>query len=159
METAESLEKLDFFAALEPADRELLAAISSRRSYKAGTTIFAEGDGPGSVRVLETGLVSLRQKHRGASGDVQMNSISEPGAVFGIAALVGKEHLYPHSAVCIEDTDVVEIEGERLLAALHEHPQAGVRILLRFAQYMAERLSAAREQIRSRIRPGLISHG
>ncbi len=159
MESSESLETLNFFAGLEPADRELLAAISSRRSYPAGTTIFAEGDGPGSVRVLESGLVSLRQKHRGGSGDVQMTSIGERGAVFGIAALVGKEHIYPHSAVCLEDTEVVEIEGEQLLAELNANPEAGVRILLRFAQYMAARLSAAREQIRSRVRPGLISHG
>lgn len=159
MESTESLEPLTFFNALEPADRELLAAISSRRSYAAGATIFAEGDAQGSLRVLESGLVSLRQNHKGAPGDVQMTSISEPGSVFGIAALVGEQHLYPHSAVCLEDTEVVEIDGDRLLAVLHENPEAGVRILLRFGQYMAAQLSAAREQIRSRVRTGLISHG
>ena len=40
-----------------------------------------------------------------------------------------------------------------------KNPEAGVRILRKLAAIMAERLIAAREQIRSRIRPGLISHG
>jgi len=35
----------------------------------------------------------------------------------------------------------------------------GFAILMRLASTLAERLAAAREQIRSRIRPGLISHG
>ena len=156
---AETLENLSFFHGLDPADREALLAISERRRYGAGETIFAEGDPPGSLRVLVSGLVSLRQKLKGSSGDAQMAAVSEPGAVFGIAALVGAEHLYPHSAVTVEPTEVIEIEGDRLLALFESDPAAGVRILLRFSQYMAAKLSAAREQIRSRVRPGLISHG
>ncbi len=159
MESSESLESLDFFSGLEAADRELLAAIASRHSYPAGTTIFTEGDEPGSLRVLERGLVSLRQRQRDAPGDMQMMSLSERGAVFGIAALVGEENIYPHSAICLEETEVVELDAEQLLSLLHDKPDAGVRILLRFAQYLSTRLSAAREQIRSRVRPGLISHG
>lgn len=159
MEKPESLEALNFFHGLEPADRGLLAAISTRHSYKTGDVIFAEGERPGGVRVLESGLVSLRQNRKGALDHVQLTSVSEPGAVFGIAALVGEENLHPQSAVCLEDTEVVEIDGDELLRALHENPEAGVRILLRFAQYMAARLSAAREQIRHRVHRGLISHG
>ncbi len=159
MESSQTLETLSFFRAFEASDRERLAAIATRRSYGEGTTIFAEGDEPGSVRVLESGLVSLRQRQRDGLGDVQMMSIRDSGSVFGIAALVGEDHVYPHSAICLEDTVLVEIDGEQLLELLHAEPEAGVRILLRFAKYLASRLTGAREQIRSRIRPGLISHG
>jgi CRP-like cAMP-binding protein len=159
MTTVDDFENLSFFDGLTAADRESLVAISERRSYAAGATIFAEGDGPGSLRVLVSGLVSLRQKLKGASGDAQMAAVSEPGSIFGIAALVGEEHLYPHSAVALEATEVIEIEADRLLELFDADPAAGVRILLRFSQYMAAKLSAAREQIRSRLRPGLISHG
>lgn len=159
MTTVDNLENLSFFDGLEPADREALLAISERRSYGAGETIFSEGDQLDSLRVLISGLVSLRQKLKGASGDAQMAAMSEPGSVFGIAALVGAEHLYPHSAVTVEATEVLEIDGNRLMALFESDPAAGVRILLRFSQYVAAKLSAAREQIRSRLRPGLISHG
>jgi CRP-like cAMP-binding protein len=159
MEKPESLEALNFFHGLEEEDRELLAAISTRRSYPAGNTIFAEGEAPAAVHVLESGLVSLRQSKKGALDHVQLTSVGEPGAVFGIAALVGQQNLHPHCAFCLEDTEVVEIEGERLLATLRDNPEAGVRILLRFAQYMAARLTSAREQIRHRVHRGLISHG
>jgi len=159
MENPESLEALNFFHSLEPADRDLLAAISTRHSYEAGSVIFSEGDRSSAVRVLESGLVSLRQSRKGALDHVQLSSVGEPGAVFGIAALVGEENLHPHSAVCLEQTEVVEIDGGRLLGALHDNPEAGVRILLRFAQYMAARLTAAREQVHHRVHRGLISHG
>ena len=159
MESSETLANLSFFDAFEPADCERLAAIATRRSYAEGTTIFEEGDEPGSVRVLERGLVSLRQRQKNGIGDVQMMSIRDSGSVFGIAALVGEAHIYPHSAVCLEETVLVEIDGKQLLELLHAEPEAGVRILLRFTKYLASRLTGAREQIRSRIRPGLISHG
>ena len=155
----EVLERLSFFRELEPADHQTLAEIATLRTYGPGDVIFAEGDGPGSLRVLVSGLVSLRQKMKDVGGDAQMAALSEPGSVFGIAALVGREHLYPHSAVCMEESEVVEIDGDRLLALFEEKPDLGVRLLLRFGQYLATRLSAAREQIRSRVRPGLISHG
>ena len=159
MATPENLENLSFFDGLEPADRDSLIAISDRRSYAAGDTIFAEGDGPGSLRVLVSGLVSLRQTLRGVGSDAQMAKVSEAGSVFGIAALVGEEHIYPHSAVCLEETEVIEVDGRQLRTLCVESPQVGVHILERLSAVMAERLYAAREQIRSRIRPGLISHG
>ncbi len=153
------LENLSFFDGLEPADREALLAISERRTYEAGDSIFSEGDGSDSLRILVSGLVSLRQKLKGASGDAQMAAVGEPGSVFGIAALVGEEHLYPHSAITVEATEVLEIAPARLHELFASDPEAGVRILLRFSQYVAAKLSAAREQIRSRLRTGLISHG
>jgi CRP/FNR family transcriptional regulator len=159
MENPESLEALNFFHGLEPEDRDLLAAISTRHDYEAGSVIYTEGNRSSAVRVLESGLVSLRRSRKGALDHVQLTAVSEPGAVFGIGALVGEVNLHPHSAVCLEDTSVVAIDRERLLTTLHDNPEAGVRILLRFAQYLAARLTAARDQIRHRAHRGLISHG
>ena len=82
------LEQLSFFDGLEPDDRAALLAMAERRNYAAGATIFGEGDSPGSIRILGSGLVSLRQRLKGSSSDAQMTALSEPGAIFGIAALV-----------------------------------------------------------------------
>lgn len=150
---------LTFFSGLEAADVAYLAEIATRRTYDAGETIFSEGDPPGSLRILVGGLVSMRQQLKSSDHDSQMTSLSEPGDVFGIAALVGADHIYPASAFCLEETEVIEIDAERLFALFDEKPDAGVRILLRFAQHLSARLGSAREQIRSRVRRGLISQG
>jgi len=148
-----------FFAGLTAEDRELLTPIAESRAYAAGETIFPEGGATDVLRVLDKGLVSFRMRQRHGGDEVAVGHAGDPGAVFGISALVGKGHVYPHSAICLEDAAVIEIDGNQLLALCKGQPRAGVRILVRLAAVMADRLSAAREQLRSRLRPGLISHG
>ena len=88
-----------------------------------------------------------------------MGTASEPGDVFGIAAVVRKSHASPYSAVCLEDTDVLQLDGKAFRALCEEQPAIGNRILSHLILTMARRLDAAREQLRSRVHPGLISHG
>lgn len=159
MVAPESLEHVPFFESLEPKERALLARLAQRRRYRAGEEIFAEGEQPDALRVLVRGMVSFRQRQRHGGEPVRMGSIGECGDLFGISAIVGRDNLYPHSAVCLEETDVIEVDGPELLDLCEQEPATGVHILQRLATVMAQRLTATREQIRSRIRPGLISHG
>ena len=155
----DSLERISFFRTLDDDERELVAPISRSRHFAAGDVIFAEGAAIGPLRVLVSGLVSFRQHQRSGGEDALMGTVSEEGDLFGISALMGGQESYAYSAVCLEDTEVIEIDGEKLMQLCQDHPAVGVRILRRLTQVVTERLYAAREQIRSRIRPGLISHG
>ena len=159
MVPAESLERIPFFQALGEEERDLLAPLSQARSYAAGETIFQEGTPIGPLRVLLSGHVSFRQHQRSGGEDALMSSVTEEGEIFGISALIGVRETYAYSAVCLKDTEVVEVDGQKLMQLCAERPETGVRILRRLTQVVAHRLYAAREQIRSRIRPGLISHG
>lgn len=159
MVAAESLERSPFFKALRPEAREMLEPLSQRHSYKAGETIFCEGKATGPLRVLVEGLVSFRQSQPEAETDALMGSIARSGDIFGISALMGSDQAYPYTAVCLEDTEVIEVGGDALMQLCKERPEIGVNILQRLNEVMAVRLAAAREQIRSRIQPGLISHG
>ena len=155
---ADSLKEIAFFSTLEERERELLGSISHRRRYGKGEEMFAEGAATGPLRVLVDGLVSFRQ-HQQEGGEALMSSASEVGAIFGISALMGKEHVCPYTAVCLEDTEVIEIDGAELMTLCEKQPDVGVQILRHLTEVLAARLAGAREQIRSRIRPGLISHG
>jgi CRP-like cAMP-binding protein len=159
MAAADSLERDPFFKALRPEARELLEPLSRRNSYRAGETIFCEGKKTGPLRVLVNGLVSFRQSQPESESDVLMGSVARSGDIFGISALMGHGQAYPYTAVCLEDTEVIEVAGDDLMRLCQERPEIGVHILQSLNAVMAERLAAAREQIRSRIRPGLISHG
>lgn len=159
MVAAESLERNPFFKALRPEARELLEPLSKRHTYRAGETIFCEGKATGPLRVLVEGLVSFRQGQAEGEADALMGSVARSGDIFGVSALMGRGQAYPYTAVCLEDTEVIEVGGDDLMRLCEERPEIGVDILQRLNEVMAERLAAAREQIRSRIRPGLISHG
>ena len=155
----ESLERVPFFRALGDAERELLEAISRRKSYKAGETIFREGDPPGPLRILLKGLVSFRQRQENSESDASFGSIAAEGELFGISALLGARERYFYTAICLEPTEVIELDGPKLIRLCEEKPIAGIRIMRRLTEVLAHRLTSAREQIRSRVRPGFISHG
>jgi CRP-like cAMP-binding protein len=159
MVAPESLEEIPFFRSLGEEDRARIASITETRSFKAGETIFAEGAPMDSLRVLEKGMISFRQHQKEGGEDSAMGHIETRGDVFGIAAVVGDDNIYPHSAVCLEDSQVLEIDGSKLQTLCEGNPALGAGVFRFLAVTMSRRLSAAREQLRSRIRPGRISHG
>jgi len=159
MVESEFLEQVEFFRNLEPKERTLLAPISHLRTYEAGETIFSEGSRVDALRILVEGMVSFRQKQRHDGPEIAICSVCDHGAVFGITSLVAREAPCPHTAVCIEATRVIEVDGAELLTLCEREPGVGVHLLLKLSAVMAERLAAAREQLRSRVSPGLISHG
>jgi len=156
---AETLDRIPFFRALSDDERKLLDPISQRKSYRAGETVFKEGDPPGPLRILVKGLVSFRQRQYNNEGEAAFGTVSSEGELFGISALLGGRERYFYTAVCLEPTEVIELDGPKLVQLCEEQPAAGIRIMRRLTQVLAQRLVATREQIRSRVRPGLISHG
>ena len=158
MSAPDPLRGIPFLRDLEEGERARVAALTVEKSYSAGDTIFSEGATDDALHVLARGLVSFRIRQEDG-GESTMDTASEPGDLFGIAAVVGEDHTSPYSAVCLEDSDVLELEGKAFRALCQEQPAVGNRILTHLVVTMARRLSAAREQLRSRVRPGLISHG
>jgi CRP-like cAMP-binding protein len=156
---AESLERIPFFRALGETERALLDPISRRKVYRAGEAIFKEGDPPGPLRILVKGLVSFRQRQYGNEGEATFGTVAAEGELFGISALLGTKERYFYTAVCLEPTEVIELDGPKLIRICEEQPIAGIRIMRRLTEVLAQRLVATREQIRSRVRPGFISHG
>ena len=82
-----------------------------------------------------------------------------PGELIGVSAMLGADGIHPTSGLCLEPTELIEIDAPALMAALESNPAVGFRILRRLTHIVAERLADARTQIRSQGRPGLITHG
>ncbi len=158
MISAEELAQAPFFKDLDEEERALLAGIGRRVDATAGERIFEEGSPSHTLYIVVDGLVSLRQKGR-VEGEETVMAAGRPGELIGISAMLGEEGTHPTSGVCLEPTELIEIDAQILMAALESKPEVGLRILKRLTHILAERLAAARNQIRSQIRPGLISHG
>ncbi len=159
MVESDALERIPLFKSLASEDRALLESIAQERSYAAGDVIFEEGGHPDFLRILLKGLVSFRQHQKSGGEDITLANVADAGDVFGIAAIVAEQDVYPHGAVCLEKSEVIEIDGADFMKLCDSQPRFGVHVLKHLTSVIAVRLSAAREQIRSRIRTGLISHG
>jgi CRP-like cAMP-binding protein len=155
----ESMQRIPLFGSLKPAEIRLLSPLLFRRTYAAGESIFREGSAAGLVAILLEGLVSFRRRVAGNGEEACLFTVNEPGSVFGWSAIVGQSRLLPHTAVCIEETEVIEMDGRRLLAVCRQNPELGVRVLERLSGVLADRLHGMREQIGRRVVEPRITHG
>lgn len=154
------LKTLPFFRTLDDEEIDLLAPHTSLLTAKAGERVFEEGSPSDTLLVLVSGMVANRQRPIHGGEDILMNVVSQPGEVIGASALASPDAaVHPFSTVCMEESEFVVMPVAELWEALEENPGVGLGLLRRFTHMLGKRLAAAREQIRSRIRPGLISQG
>jgi CRP-like cAMP-binding protein len=158
MISPEELKQLPFFRDLDDEERALLGGIARREYAETGQRLFEEGTPSHTLYIVVSGLVSLRQKTLHEGEEVAMMA-GRPGELIGVSAMLGAAGVHPTSAICLEPTELIEIDAPVLMTALASNPAVGFRILRRLTHIVAERLAAARTQIRSQVRPGLISHG
>ncbi|MDF1561434.1 MAG: cyclic nucleotide-binding domain-containing protein [Deltaproteobacteria bacterium] len=158
MITREELASAPFFGALDEQEQALLAGVARRGSAAAGEAIFKAGERSRTLYVVIDGLVSLRQKARVGKAETTM-AAGRPGEVIGVSAMLEGEGVHSVSGVCLEATEFIELDVPDLMKALEAEPAVGLRILRRLTLLLAERLAAARAQLGSQTREGLISHG
>lgn len=130
------------------------------RRFPANTEIVHQGDNSkhvywirrGTVRVLGQVPVDEARQVRPGVCDLQA------GEVFGELALFDDQ---PRSAtvMAVNDCELVEIDGEALLAYLERHPALGFAFLRQMMTVMVQRLRASDRQIFSLLAWGMRAHG
>ncbi len=109
------------FKHLSPEDLMKLAEIASPSEHAAGKVIFKMGD-PGDVLcVVVSGTVEIRNQG-------QVVATQRPNDFFGELALFDQE---PRSAdaVCVEDTELLEIGGADLESLMERRPEIAREII------------------------------
>ena len=82
-----------------------------------------------------------------------------PGELIGISAMLGEGAVHSVTGICLEPTELIEIDVAQMMEAIESNPAVGIRTLRRLTRVLAERLAAVRAQLGSQTRPGLITHG
>jgi CRP-like cAMP-binding protein len=103
-----------------------LAELQCKRSFTPGSPLFAEGDSPGCVYLIESGQVRL-----GIStdrGSTRLLATAGPGTLLGLGEAMGGE---PHkvSATSIGKTETSYVRREELLEFLTNQPQLCMEIV------------------------------
>lgn len=121
---------------LTDADREYLLAQGVRRRFRADDVVLMEGDPSDHVHVLVSGWVRISTIVE--DGREVLFGLRGPGEVLGeLAAING----WPRTVSCraIEPCHVVQLTGDRFLAALQARPEIAIATI----KTVAVRLRAA----------------
>lgn len=116
------------------SDENALQMIQSTRSvsrYRAGQTIFYQGNTPIGLFTVQSGLVKLESLAR--DGSAHTLRLMGSGQVFGHRALFASEN-YRASAIAVEDTNVCFVPKATIQSVVENNPKVGMNLLKQLSQ-------------------------
>jgi CRP/FNR family transcriptional regulator, cyclic AMP receptor protein len=144
METAELLAQAPLFKLLDPGELSDLQRVLERRTFAAQETIFAIGEPGDSLYVVGIGSVELFVKDN--TGSKIILTVCRAGEVFGELSLFDGG-ARTASAVCLEESELLVLDREDLLAFLRRQPHAALDLLTT----MGQRIRATDELLRRQV--------
>ena len=148
----DTFDSLPLFEGLDSKHLTLLAKQFDSETFGEGVVIF-EQDAPAErLYFLVSGRVAIRFKP--PDGEVIPVSEIEEGSVFGWSAALGRKS-YTSCAVSVKPSMTISIKGEDLAMLCEKYPDAGVVILERLADVIAQRLQNTHEHVVKILREGV----
>jgi CRP-like cAMP-binding protein len=127
---------LDLLKALRVSDRDDLRSLGVPRRYRAGTTVFCEGEPSDSVVIIERGRAKVTSV--GVDGrDVVLSIVGDGEIVGELAALDGR--LRSATLTTLDPASVLLVRGADFASFLATHPAVATMLLV----VVAERLRQA----------------
>lgn len=128
------LKQVSLFAGLDNQTIEQLAAISELRTFKAGQSVFTEGEADASLFIVIGGDVKI-DKQVNAEQQQTLHQL-KGGEFFGEISFVrGGEH--SASAQALHTAEILLIRRTEFDKLALRNPDVGYRIMLRLADHLA----------------------
>ena len=134
------LRGVPIFEDLSRRDLKALERILHLRKYHAGEYIFREGDPGLGMYIVEQGTVSIVSESRSR----ELSRLRK-GEFFGEMALFN-DRPRNASAVAFEDTRLFGFFQPDLFGLLETQPRIGVKVVLKLARILSERLYRAGQE-------------
>jgi len=144
MQTPDILANASLFNLLDESERKDLERTIERREFAAGDTVFTIGEPGDSMYIVGSGCVELSVKDN--TGAKIVLAKAEPGEQFGELSLFDGG-ARTASAVCTEDSTLLVLDRDDLLAFLRRHPDASLDLLTT----MGQRIRSTDELLRRRV--------
>lgn len=147
--TAERLRRSDLFSDLSNEDLVAIAAFCQEVDFRENDLVLEEGQPADCLYLVERGKLALEKR-------IQIGRHSTPrnatigyvgqGHMAGFSTLT-EPHIYTTSAVCVEPSRVVAVDGPSLRAYLQEHPTAGYQVMTNVAALVSGRYRRATDTL------------
>lgn len=149
MTIVEMLEGSHIFEGLAESQLESLADIAKEEVYRAGQTIFREGEESKKLYILEEGKIILEMRIDLGQGRRSAPATIDavvPGESFGWSALV-EPYVFTLTAQCVDKCRLIALDGARLREMMKDDPALGYHVLQRLAKLIASRLMHTRQTL------------
>lgn len=142
----ESLKSSEIFHNLTDVELDKLLPLCQEQFYEQGTEMFCEGVQCNYVQTLKSGKVVLETELAISRSSVERATIDvlSPGASFCWSALM-EPHVLTSSGRCLEKTEIVALDGNKLKALLNENPQMGYKVANNLVRVVASRLENTKQ--------------
>jgi CRP-like cAMP-binding protein len=148
--TADYLTAHAFFSALSEDYIKLLSEFVVERQVAKGEVLFQQGKVADKFYLVRKGQIS-----------VQVPALVGPPLelqILGENQMLGWSWLIPpyrwnFMARAVEDTELLEFDGQAILARCENDPKFGYELFKRFTALMSERLNAARQKMMDQWNP------
>ena len=117
-----------------------IAKLAKWRSHARGDMIYDWGDGADDIYIVASGSVQHLLKTQTDSAEIE--KIMRGGDVFGWAAVLEGQRRRLAKTVCLERTELIQINGQELMELIKQSPTTGDVIMSRFATMITKEFSA-----------------
>jgi CRP-like cAMP-binding protein len=117
----------------------LFQELAEVKAYPKGSRLFQEGDKASTIFILFEGKVSIQVQLSSRPGSVAITVLENSGQLVGWSGLVGPSY-YTASAVCLEDSNFLMIEGEAFTKILEMEPMVGFNVMQHVSLVISQRL-------------------
>ncbi len=144
------LKKFEIFAIFSDSQLKELTKITAKNTYKSMAHVYERGERAKHLYVVTKGLVSLRELKPGDQVGIGFE-MRERGELFGTACFM-KPQEYTLTAFCLEDSELIEVDADKLFDLCEKDPDMGYKLMKKIAQVYFERYKVAKRQIREMVK-------
>jgi signal transduction histidine kinase len=143
--TTERLKRSEILGDLPEQDLAAIAQFCKEINYQERDIVLVEGEQADKLHIVERGKLALEKKIELGRHSTARNATVgyiEPGRMAGFSTLT-EPHEYSTSAVCIEPTRIIEIDGHKIREYLSAHPEVGLKVMQNIANIVGDRYRSA----------------
>jgi len=137
----DTLRYSEIFSGLTEEELDSLLPLCTVECHRAGSEVFCEGDQCVHLQTLKSGKVALETElalSRSSTERATIDVLSE-GNCFCWSALM-EPHVLTSTGRCLQDTEIISVDGERLQALMDANPHIGYKISNNLVKVVASRL-------------------
>ncbi len=139
MITRETLENFELFKGIPAQALDEITKLCEDVFVTKGGFVFREGGKADKLHLLVKGSIALRVNLTSRPDFVTVSIVSRPRQTLGWSGIVAPNH-YTSSAFCEEDSHLIAIPADKFMQVLKAHPAAGLQVVLRITEIIADRL-------------------
>jgi len=139
MELKEIIKTIALFDSLTDTQIDSMKAYTETISLKQGEKLFQVGQEAKNIYLLLEGKVSIQVQLSSRPENMSIVVLQKRGQLVGWSGLIEGSH-YTATGNCLEDCQLLKIDGQQFLATLRQNPETGFTVMYEIAAVISQRL-------------------